>query len=301
VEHALDDDDRLMLEFMAEQRVAVEPQLRRLLGGAAEVTAQRLAALADGGYLRREAIFAEQPAALWITARGLGGVERRLAAPRRPDLRTYRHDVGVGWLWLAARDGAFGELTALRSERELRARDRGAQAGGGGERLGVRTGGVGPRGGERLHYPDLLLDTATGHRVALELELTAKSATRLDGIMRGYAFERRIDAVVYLVPDRAIGSRVQAAARRAGIGELVHVQRLAPAAPAGAPGAARALGRRATARGGGRAADPSGGSVPERGGGSVPERGGGSVPERGGGSVPERGGGSGVERGGVER
>lgn len=185
-------------------------------------------------------IFKGQPASVWITRDGLGAIESGIRAPR-VDLKEYRHDVGVGWLHLAARQGVFGTLTDLRLERELRATDRRADR----ERLrdGIGQGppagiGVGSftRGGRpSRHYPDLLMTTASGHQVAVELELTAKSSDRLRQIMRAYASDHRIAAVLYLVPDAAGARRIETAARRAGIASLVQVQRLADAGIHGAP------------------------------------------------------------------
>ena len=42
--------------------------------------------------------------------------------------------------------------------------------------FGVRLGGVGRDGRPRMHYPDLIVVTDTGHRVAFELELTPRTA-----------------------------------------------------------------------------------------------------------------------------
>ena len=248
----IDDLDRTLLAFIAEQRVVVEPQLGAVGGADAW---SRVESLAAGRFVRREAIFAGQPAALWITAKGLGAVERRLSAPGRPDLRSYRHDVGVAWLWLAAQQGAFGAVEEMRGERELRAHDRRIAGLGDGERepLGVRMGTIGPHGAEQRHYPDLLLDLGGARRIALELELTPKGAARLDRIMRGFAFDGRIDAVVYLVPDRGMRRRVESAARRTGVADLVHVQTLARDAIAGTQLPGRAAGRGAAAGGGRRA------------------------------------------------
>src|SRR5579875_3128098 len=79
--------------------------------------------LASGGLVNRQRIFAGHPAACWITRAGLGAIGSSLPAPG-PDLKGYRHDVGLAWLWLAARHGAFGELTGQVSERTMRSADR---------------------------------------------------------------------------------------------------------------------------------------------------------------------------------
>ncbi len=236
--------DRLVLAFLAEHRLVVTPQVQSLLGVTVRVAQERLRTLGDGGYAERHRIFDGYPACARITAKGLAAVGSTLPAPRI-DLACYQHDVGLGWLWLAARAGTFGNLRELRSERFLRSHDarsdRAERALGVGIG-GVRIGGVGPGGGEQLHYPDLLLTSASGKRVAIELELTAKGSGRLQRIMMGYAADARIDAVLYLVPGRSLGERIAQAARAAGIGDLVSVQ-LLDGLPQGAPEHGRTLSR----------------------------------------------------------
>ena len=38
-------------------------------------------------------------------------------------LTNYWHDVGAAWLWLAARNGAFGPMREVLAERVMRSRD----------------------------------------------------------------------------------------------------------------------------------------------------------------------------------
>jgi hypothetical protein len=148
--------------------------------------------------------------------------------PPRFDLRCYRHDVGLGWLWLAAHAGAFGRPSDVVSERRMRSHD--ARAAGDeeprSEPLGVRLGGVGPGGKPRLHYPDLLVVQGDARRIALELELTSKGRARREGILAGYGADPRIDAVLYLTDSAAISGTVRTAATRLGLAPRVHVQRI---------------------------------------------------------------------------
>jgi hypothetical protein len=147
-----------------------------------------------------------------------------LPPPRRADLDAHRHDVGVAWLWLAAQRGAFGSLDEIVSERRMRSHDGTPE---GRERpFGVRLGGVGPHGHDRLHYPDLLLETSTGHRVGLELELTSKGRTRREEILGAYAGDARVEAVVYVVDKPSVGRAISVSAARLGIPDRVHVQRV---------------------------------------------------------------------------
>lgn len=234
----IDEHDRRILTLLAEHRVVVVPHVAALLGVRDAAAAARLRKLARAGLAGYERVFSGQPAASWITRRGLGVIESRLPAPRI-DLKGYRHDIGVAWLWLAAERGVFGRLARQVSEREMRSHDRRGDREGPALGLGIAAaGGAGAR-----HYPDLLLETRSGHRVAIELELTAKSARRLDRIMRTYAASAQIDAVLYLCPAGRIAHGLSAAARRAGISDIVHVQRLATGSPHGAPDMGRAAGR----------------------------------------------------------
>jgi hypothetical protein len=124
-------------------------------------------------------------------------------------------------------------------------------AGDGARRYGVRLGGVGSGGRDRLHYPDMMLVTAGGHRVAFELELTTKEPARREKILAGYAADRRIDAIVYLVERPAVGRAIERSAARMGISHLVRVQRVTPVTSApGDPGRSQA-----------RAAEPNAGVV----------------------------------------
>ncbi len=222
------DRDRELLSFAAEHRIVLHSHIQALLGISASSTAARLRTLERAGLVKQQAVFERQPRCVWITRKGLAAIGSRLPAPRL-DLASYRHDVGLGWLWLAARGGAFGRLERIVSEREMRSRD-GAEGhsphalGGTAEPLGVRLGGVGAGGRERLHYPDLLLVGGDGRRVALELELTSKARVRRERILAGYAADRRIDAVLYLCDSRATAQAVRTSAERLGISARVQVQ-----------------------------------------------------------------------------
>jgi hypothetical protein len=225
--------DRRVLGLAAEHRLVLAAHVQRLLGVSANVAYARLRALTGGGYLRYERKLTG-PGCYLIERRGLGAIGSQLPRPRDVDLARYRHDVGLAWLWLAAGAGAFGAVRELTSERHMRSHDGGATDGdatngvteGRGAPLGVRLPGVGPHGGERRHYPDLLLETRTGHRVAIELELTTKSAAKREQILGGYAADARIDAVLYLAEREPVARAVANSAAALGISSLVHVQRV---------------------------------------------------------------------------
>jgi len=238
-----------LLSFLSEHRLALPEHLAVMLGTSTGAATARLRRLADAGLLKREPALPSRPCWYRIAAKGLAVIDCSLPAPRL-DLRSYNHDVGVAWLWLAARGGAFGPVNEIIGERRLRSLD-GAR-GPGDVALGVRLGGFGPHGRERLHYPDLVLRTAGGRRIALELELTPKTRTRLETILGGYGADPRFDGVVYLVERAAIAKSVRGAARRLGVADLVAVQRVRSTAsgPAGSRAATRErVGERATEAG----------------------------------------------------
>jgi hypothetical protein len=210
-----------LLSFMAEHRLVLDTQVQALLGTSNDAVRSRLGVLARAGYISRRPLFEAEPVCSQIRRAGLEAIASRLPVPKL-NLAQYEHDVGLAWLWLAARDGSFGPLRAVISERELRSHD-GREHG---EPHGVRLGGFGPRGRERLHYPDLLLVTGGGRRVAIELELSSKGVRRRETILAGYAADARVDAVLYLVEKPALRRAIEVSAARLGISDRVHVRNL---------------------------------------------------------------------------
>lgn len=223
VGYRLTDIDLELLGFLAEHRLALASHVAVLLGASAPAATARLNRLDRAGLLTRRDAFPGEPRSYQITRKGLAIIGSALPPPR-VDLRAYAHDVGVAWLWLAARTGTFGPLQEITGERRLRSTDGALEPAA--EPLAVRLGGFGPRGRERLHYPDLVIRTANGRRIALELELTQKTRSRLETILSGYGADPRFDGVVYLAQSPAVARAVQAAARRLGILERVHIRRV---------------------------------------------------------------------------
>jgi hypothetical protein len=232
----LGDSDVRILAFAAEHRFFLCAHARTVLGLSTRSASSRLRNFVNAGWLHYERKLAG-PGCYQITRRGLNLIASTLPRPHAVDLATYDHEVGLGWLWLAAERGAFGALQGVWSERRMRSED--GRCADSAERLRVRLLGVGPYGGERRHYPDLLLDTAGGHRVAVELELTLKGPARRVEILGGYALDGRIDAVLYLVETERAGRAIERSARTAGIYDRVQVQLVQFTAGSGATGAGR--------------------------------------------------------------
>jgi hypothetical protein len=220
----VDEADLRLLAFAAEHRLVLAAHAQALLGISARASARRCRGLAHGGYLRSDRRLAGRG---WyqIDRTGLATIGSSLSRPRDVDLATYEHDIGLAWLWLAADRGALGATRAIVSERQMRSADQRAERFA--ERYGVRVPGTGPRGGERRHYPDLLLETGTRHRVAVELELSSKSPRRREEILGGYAIDAQFDGVLYLVDRREVGRAIERSVAALGLGDLFQVQRVA--------------------------------------------------------------------------
>ncbi len=221
--------DLQLLRFVAEQRLVLAGHVQALLGVSAPTARARLGRLAGAGYLSHDARFHRKARCYQATRAGLAAVGSGYQT-RKIDLNLYRHDVGVAWISLAAQRGTFGPMREVIGERRMRSQDASrlhdAEPFEAAEPSGVRLGGHGAGGRERLHYPDLLLVTPEGKRIAVELELSAKGRTRREKILAGYAGEERVDAVLYLVEheNQGLARSIQASARRAGIGAIVQVQ-----------------------------------------------------------------------------
>ncbi len=169
-----------LLAFIGEHRFVLPAQAGALLGTDEEVARTRLRELTDTGHLIEQPVLVGQPVAYRSTRLGLDVIGSRLRS-LPISLTNYWHDVGAAWLWLAARNGAFGPMREVLAERVIRSRD----AKGRDDPFGVRLGGLGRDGRERLHYPDLLLVDGGGRRVAIELEITAQEPVRAGEDPRG--------------------------------------------------------------------------------------------------------------------
>jgi len=222
--------DLVVLGFVAEHRLVLSDHVAALLNRSRRTASARLHALTGPGYLREVRVFDRHPPSFLITRTGLNVIGSTLPTPRM-DLRGYTHDVGLAWLWLAARCGSFGGVTSIYTERRLRSRD--AATNQDQRPLAIRLGGFGGDGRGRLHYPDLLLIATDGRRIALELELSWKSRGRREDILTAYAFDNRVASVVYFVEDRRLGRSIADSARRLGMSGRVHVQ---PVRVTGRPG-----------------------------------------------------------------
>lgn len=234
------DADRGVLAFAAAHHLVLAKQVAALLGIDPDAATEHLARLQIAGLIRRTRTLAIEPGCYQITSAGLAAIASDLAPPRL-DLPRYRHDVGAGWVWLAATKSAnFGPVEQVLTEREMRARDTERSAAelepepstarpGTAEPVrpcfGLRKGETDVPRSTGLHYPDLLLITSDG-RVPIELELSRPGAERLGAVMSGYAADPSIRGVLYMTDDQRVAHIIETVSGRLGISPLIHLQRI---------------------------------------------------------------------------
>jgi hypothetical protein len=216
------------MAFIGEHRFVLPAQAQARLGGPADAASERLRELTDAGYVIAEPVLAGQPVAYRATRLGLDVIGSELR-PLPISLTNYWHDVGAAWLWLAADNGAFGPTREVVTERVMRSRDARRLD----DPFGVRLGGLGRDGRERLHYPDLLTVDPSGRRLAIELEITTKGPNERERILAGYAADPRVAKVLYVVYEPRVGRALSASISRLGISSLVAIQQVR--GPAGRP------------------------------------------------------------------
>jgi hypothetical protein len=225
--------DRELLAFVGRHQFVLAAHVAVLLGTSEQAAAKRLGALAKANYLTSEPVLHGRPRTYRSTRKGLDLVGSRMRVPK-VDVAKFDHEIGAAWLWLAARAGAFGQIREVLAERELRSHDARAELDQ--PPHGVRLGGSGPHGRERLHYPDLVVVDADGRRIAVELELSSKGRARRERILAGYASDTRVGAVLYLARGPQLARSIRESAARLGCSRLIQVGQLPAAVPVAAGG-----------------------------------------------------------------
>lgn len=224
----LTDRDLELLGFVAAHRFVLAAHVHEWIGADRSVAYRRLGALVDAGLLRYERIFHAQSGIFQITNGGLAVIDSHLPRPTI-DLRTYRHEIGVVWLWLAARAKAFGEVDSLLSEREMRSHDQRSDVDG--TRFAATIDGYDRAGRPRVHHPDVLIIGPDRSQIALELELSMKGRQRLEQILLAYAIDQRIRQVVYLTDQAGVATAINQAVEQLNLRDRV-VVRYFPGSPA---------------------------------------------------------------------
>jgi hypothetical protein len=227
--------DEEVLRYVARHPFVLVSHVQGLLGLQEQAAAERLASLSAEGLLRLAPKLRNQVAGYQITRSGLAQIGSDLPVP----LRRYWHDVGVVWL-LGARNGVFGDIERVFSEREMRAADKAdaaakyafdlelspaVRAKAADASFGIRLESGAARGPVPMHYPDLVLVVPSG-RLAIQLQLTGVGRDPLEAILSGYGLKPSITDVLFLVDTSAVAFAVRASAARLGLARSVHVQKV---------------------------------------------------------------------------
>jgi len=226
------DQDVRILAFCSVHRVVVHDQVKALLRDDGHEAGERLDALTAAGLLRRERASPALPDFFRITRAGLASLGSNVAPPAFSE--RWRHDVGIGWLWLMAGRERFGALERVFTAAEMRAHDdhRPAVAP---TTAGANTSDIPPfgivvdsHGGDPgLHYPDLLFVAGWGH-CAVYLQLVPVATRRLAAILTAYARHKDVRVVLYLQAEPVIGRAIERTAEGLDLSDLVRVHSVRP-------------------------------------------------------------------------
>lgn len=217
------DRDLELLAFVAAHRFVLASHVQTWLAADRAVAYRRLSGLVDVGLLSYRRIFHAQPGCYQVTNGGLAVIDSELPRPTI-DLRTYRHDTDVVWLWLVAADRPAAAEGRVLAEREMRSHDQRRASDDRDGSFGIPVGGYNRAGRPRVHFPDVLLVGADGSRVAFELELSVKGRRRLEDILLGYAGEPRLERVMYVTDSRQVAAVLNDLVERMLLAERVEVR-----------------------------------------------------------------------------
>ncbi len=208
--------DREIVKWIGRQGVARAEHVMTRFSIGRTATYRRLHELVDYGLVRRHRLLYNDGGLLTATAEGLGWAELYRLNPARISLALVPHMIASAALAAELEPQLVHET--LLSDREHRAAENAA-----GRPLASAI--LTPNRPDRahLHRPDFALVGADGERaVAIEVELTLKTRSRLERILRGYVRNRNVASVRYYAPPQ-IGEAVLRAARAAGADRLLEI------------------------------------------------------------------------------
>lgn len=221
---------RLLL-FAAASEVILAKQAAALLKTSTDSAAERLEVLRTQRLVSRVRLSGRLPDGYRITPEGAELIDSQLPATRPLSPAAYRHEIGVGWLWVAAQHGNLGVLREVLTRREMHAADQTLRS----ESLLNSAGATfadqpvaDQRPGLSGTYPDLALIQHAGGWVTVNLILGSPSAPQLEWMIgRSGRQQPLILAQLFMVQHPEIGEQIKHAAVTLGLGDRVHVQRLA--------------------------------------------------------------------------
>jgi hypothetical protein len=170
--------DRELVEFVGRHGVVTVEQVMAAMGAGRTASYRRIAACVEIGLLERLALLRTEPTVLRATRDGLNYAELGLpVAAVTPGLVS--HDLRCVDVALLV-GGHLGHERVL-TEREFTWREQSE----GKEIASIDVAGSGSRGLPRKHRADLAVLSEKG-TIAIEVELTAKAPTRLEGLLRAW-------------------------------------------------------------------------------------------------------------------
>ena len=213
--------DREIVKWIGRQGVVRSEHVMTRFSMGRTATYRRLHELVDYGLVRRHRLLCDDGGLLTATADGLRWAELHPLSPPRISLSLVPHMIASAAL-AAELEPQLVHGTLL-SDREHRAAENAA-----GRPLASAVLGFDRPDRARLHRPDFALVGAGGEQmVAIEIELTLKTRTRLERILRGYLRNRNVASVRYYTSPQ-IGDAVRRAARTAGADRLLEIVPLPP-------------------------------------------------------------------------
>jgi len=191
-------NDHAILELAAANVVVVPEHVLQLLTVDAAEAERLLDGLVDGGLLVRHRVSQGGPACYCVTQAGLDAVASGLPAPTF-ELARVRREIGVTWVWMGARGGAFGPVERVMSCREL-----------------VAAG--------ELADADVVLVRSDGW-LPLHLVLSLPERSWLERVLRRYGSDPRFAGWMFLAEDLEPAREfIGGVAEELGLSELTRVQ-----------------------------------------------------------------------------
>jgi len=177
-----------ILKWINRFRYTTAKQVMEKFGMCKSPAYRRLKFLKDNGYLYYRKFFKDKPGIFFCTVEGVGVSGSKLSPLKRKiSLATYDHNlivIDVSFKlekygnWITDRE-IWSEIFKKQKEKKT-----------------------------NIHIPDGIIEN-DGKRTAVEVELTPKSKSRLDKIMKAHRRSRFYDSVFYVVGSEAIGERIK--------------------------------------------------------------------------------------------
>lgn len=205
--------DLAMLQWIARCRFAAADQIAARFEIHSTKCYRRIKPMIQADLVKRERLLHNQPGAIHITRKGMRtiGISADMPVPTI-SLQSFLHDYAVVWEQINLERKECEVLT----EREMRHL---ARAGDGDYQVRIPAT---HQDNSATHMPDLAFRIGSDWR-ALEVELNAKSESRLRAILTGYLVNDLYASVVYCVPNTDAVKRVKNVGDAVGLGKRLRV------------------------------------------------------------------------------